>query len=165
MKLPAWVLAVLMPVSLGFLAQVDAPPPPGWVSILIQGGSFAVLTYLIVWGLPRSLDAIHGERKAERTDFAASLRTVTGSARVEAEAIRAAAKAEMDAQRNLFLSEQRDTRNFYAKESDQMRQLYMDAVAAMRSAVHDVKDAAQAAVNRAQVAIEVTKASRQEGAT
>lgn len=165
--------------SAGVFAQID--PATGWLSVIIQLGSFGLVAYLIIAGLPALQKAIMAERqaergdfakalfgvtedrRAERVDFAAALRVVTDFARGEVDAIRAAAKGEVETLRAAFMSEQRDARAFYAAEAEAMRKVYFDSAAAMRTAVHDVRDVASATVNRANVAIEVAKVNRPPG--
>ncbi len=117
-----------IPLLIGsFLAQLDGgPTPPSWLSILLQGGSFAVLVYLVIRGLP-------AERQKERDDFAGALKTISDNAqRTE------------DRLQSLFAAEQAET-----------RKLLYDALGAFRTAVHDVRNTAQTTMNKAAVATEV----------
>lgn len=77
------------------LAQTDLIP--GWFTLLLQGGSFAVIVYLIVWGRKElaierkaELDAFVAEAKEQRKDFKGSLDAVTTTFKLEAAAERAA---------------------------------------------------------------------------
>lgn len=146
---------------------VDQLPVAGtasWLTFFVQAGSFGLLAYLIVLGLPALQKELKAERKEERTDFTAALKVVTDdrrlerqdfaavvkvitdAARTEVEMIRTAAREEVDRLQQVFQQEQRET-----------RKMYIDAVGAMRTAVHDVRDVAQATVNKASVAMEVAK--------
>jgi hypothetical protein len=174
------VVVALTPVAAivcGIFAQGTASVEqvPGWLSVVIQLGSFGLVAFLIVAGLPRlhaelkaerkaerdsfsgMLEKINDDRRTERADFAAAIRAAYDFARVEAEAVRVSAKSEVETLRTVFIQEQRETRAFYADEAKSMRTLYMDAVAAMRTAVHDVRDVANVTVNEARVALKVAE--------
>lgn len=80
------------------LAQEMLTVPP-WLSPLLQGGSFAVLVFLLVWALPQlrreirkehkeDMDQLEAARAAERADFTSSLRGVTVAFKEEATAER-----------------------------------------------------------------------------
>lgn len=169
-----------------FAQVVDGGPLAGWLSVFVQLGSFGLVAYLIVKGLPdlqkevkterqaersdfvKALDAgraeftaamnsVSKDRKEERADFAAALKVITDFARLEVEAIRAAARQEVENLRAVFVQEQRETRAYFAAEADAVRKVYFDAVGAMRTAVHDVRDVANATVQKANVVLEVAK--------
>lgn len=159
------------------LGQID--PAPGWLSVVIQLGSFGLVAYLIIMGLPSlqreikverqteradyaaTLNRITDDRRVERVDFSNAIKVVTDFAHAEIAEIRTSTKVEVDNLRSIFREEQRETRAYYAAEAEAMRKMYFDAVQAMRTAVHDVKDVASTVVNRSNLAIEVAKHSQQ----
>lgn len=150
----------------GLVAQADPAGGPlaGWMSVVIQFGSFGLIAYLIVQGLPGLQKEIQAERKAERGDFMAALeRLSSGRDRERADFsqaitnISAAARLENEKLRAAFAEEQKQTRECHAVQMAAMQKLYVDVVGSMRTAVHDVKDAAGVAVNKAAVAAEVAR--------
>jgi hypothetical protein len=184
-----WVAVAVAEAGSIILGQAQLPvasEAPGWLSVVIQLGSFGLVAFLIVRGLPMlqkdiqneraaeradfgkmlvgeradftaALKAVLADRGQERLDFVAALKVVTDHARAEAQSVRQTAREEVDVLRSTFNQEQRETRQFYAGESAQMRKLYTDAVGAMRTAVHDVRDMASQTVNKANVALEVAR--------
>jgi hypothetical protein len=162
------------------LAQADigSVAAPGWISVIVQLGSFGLISYLIISGLPTLQREMSAERKAERADFSAALgrqiedaklartdfstaiKVVTDFARTEVESIRAAAKLESEAMRVAFMAEQRDTRQAHARQMEWLNKLYVDSVGAMRTAVHDVRDVANVVTSKAALAVEVAKVTR-----
>lgn len=177
MKLLGLEAILLDMSSAGLIAQMESlgTQPSGWLSVVIQAGSFGLVAYLIIQGLPalqreikseraaerkdfnEALNSLVADRRIERTEFAANLLSITDAFRKEAEAMRTSAKAEMDAARTTFVVEQRETRSFYATEAESLRKVYVDAVADMRTAVHDVRDVASVTMNRANLAVEMSK--------
>jgi hypothetical protein len=170
--------AVFAVVMGSLFSQVPSDAAPGWLSVVIQLGSFGLVAYLIIRGLPalqsdikierreermdflKALEKLTEDRKLERTDFANAMKVLIEFTRNEVEAIRASARHEVELLRTTFQQEQRDTRLFYAAEAKSMREMYFDSVGAMRTAVHDVRDVANATVNKANVAIEVAKVNK-----
>lgn len=59
------------------LLLAESPEPISLFALLIQGGSFALLAYIIIFGLPALHKMIAAERKEERADFATSLAKLT----------------------------------------------------------------------------------------
>ncbi len=134
---------------------------PGWLSVLIQTGSFGLIAYLIVRGLPalqkeimverkeergefmKAIDSLTTDRRAERVDFANTVKVITDYSRSEMEAIRTSARQEVEALRQTFQQETRET-----------RAVQMEMVNAMRTAVHDVRDVAGVTMNRATAALQ-----------
>lgn len=47
----------------------DPDLTPAWFALLLQGGSFAVLVYMIVWGVPKLRKEIASERKVELDNY------------------------------------------------------------------------------------------------
>lgn len=178
-----WALDMAFTLTV-ILAQVEVPgqAAPSWLQLVVQTGSFGLIAYLIVVGVPkfrkemadesakergeylRSRESELADRKQERQDFAAAILRVTefaaqqmdsmrAAARAELEAGRATAKAETDALREAFAQEQRESREFYAREFGELRRLHAEALAQFRTMVHDVRDTAQRTVNKADLAI------------
>lgn len=156
---------------------------PGWLSVVIQTGSFGLIAYLIVRGLPvlqkeimterqmeradfiksiesgrveftKSIEALTADRKIERQDYAASLKNIMDYSRAEAEAIRSAAHQEMESLRKTFRQEQRET-----------RATYTEMVNAMRTAVHDVRDVASVTMRKAELATHLIQGQQEKGHT
>lgn len=121
----------------------------GILSVVIQGGSFALIAYLIIFALPAMQKDLREERKQERMDFAAALKLVTDSCREEV----MGARGEVERIRVIFQQEQRELRNTFALEMEAMRKMYVDSLGAFRTAVHEVKDVAGITMNRANAAI------------
>jgi hypothetical protein len=65
-------------------------------NLVLQGGSFAVVTYLMLWGLPRLRQEIAKESKVERDDFKMSLEILTSTFKDEMKAERVACEARFD---------------------------------------------------------------------
>lgn len=67
------------------LAQAAAPGPtdalPAWFPLLVQGGSFMLLAFLLIYGLPWLHRQIAKDHKEERADFARSLTKLVDDAR------------------------------------------------------------------------------------
>ena len=134
-------LSVAAAVNLTLLvAQLD--PATGWLQVAIQAGSFGLVAFLIVIGLPRFQERLTAERKAERDDFARMLNGINEDRKEE---------------RKEFQQEQRETRAYYAKENAELRRMYADSLAAFRTAVHDTRDVANNVAQRANVAVEIAK--------
>lgn len=86
---------------------------PGWLSLVIQLGSFGLIAYLIVYGLPTLqremigwLKNIDIQRQAERESF----------------------ERVLDEQRKTCNEEHAQIRHFYVTEMEAQRKLYMDAI-------------------------------------
>jgi hypothetical protein len=138
-------------------AAPTVDPAAGWISVVIQSGSFGLIAYLFVVGWPKFQREIKEERKGERDAFTNSLREERAESAKMVESIRDAARKEVESLRAVFAQEQREMREYYAKEAAAMRQVYADSAAAMRTAVHQMSQAAQNTMNKAAVAIEVAK--------
>lgn len=76
------------------LAQTDGLP--GWFALILQGGSFAVLVFLMLFGLPKLRREIAEEQRNERDDFKTTLRNISETFKAEAAAERAACEKHFD---------------------------------------------------------------------
>lgn len=151
-----------MPPLCCLWAQAD--PAMGWLSVLVQMGSFGLVAYLIVVGLPALNKEIKTDRQTERNDFATALKGVIEERKAERADFTGALQkvidftaAQIEGIRTAADKEKQADRAFYAAEAESMRKMYFESAAAMRTAVHDVRDVAQRTVNKAQVAIDVAK--------
>lgn len=147
MRIDLMLASPLLAYGASIFAQaMTEPAAPGWLGIVIQGGSFGLVAYAIVVGLPKLQKDLQHERAQERADFLAAVKAITEFGRVQIEMFRVT-----------FFDEQKETRAYFANESQLMRQLFTETVTSMRSAVHDVRNVAGVAVNKATVAMEVSE--------
>jgi hypothetical protein len=158
-------------------AQASSPavdPAAGWLSVIIQSGSFGLIAYLIVVGWPKFQKTVREERaedrkefgellakanadrQTDRTEFTAALRLVTDFATGQISSVRDATRQEVTTIRAAAKDEIETMR----QEQVEMRRMLLEAMTSMRSAVHDVRDVASTTVNKANVALEV---ARQQG--
>ncbi len=156
-SLHCWAMAMLF----GQAELAGAFGGTGILSVLIQAGSFGLIAYLIVMGLPTMQRELKDERKQERVDFMAALRVVTEGCREEVNG----ARAEVERVREIFQTEQRELRATFATEMEAMRRMYVESLNAFRTAVHDVKDVAGVTMNRANTAIMRADIEKGKGVT
>lgn len=52
---------------------------PSWFPLLVQGGSFAVIVYLLMFGLPKLRKEVAEERKQDQVVFAAAIDKVVAT--------------------------------------------------------------------------------------
>lgn len=149
-----------------FLAQGDVTVPP-WLSPILQGGSFAVLVYLLVYALPQTrreirrehkedLDRVETARTTERAEFRQSLQEVTTSFKAESAAERNLCEKQFAVVNTALVG----LANGISQEGDTIvatiRQHITEAVSAYR---HDLRDI----INEAVLTREVYQAKKQRG--
>lgn len=138
-----------MAFVLMLLAQaVDQASAPGWLSVVIQTGSFGLVAYGVIYGLPWMYRTISDDRQREQLAFSASLKEVTETLDKAVDKL----TADMREMRGTFEREQHASRDFTAKETAELRSMLIQNLTAMRVAVHDVRGVAQMAINKSAIA-------------
>ena len=162
--------------NVAVLAQSPTDTLSGWLSVVVQLGSFGLITFLIIRGLPAlhekvssertlernaftaelaterkefttALRSVLDERSKDRQDFSANLTRLTEFFQGQAGEVRVAAKAEVEALRSVFAQEQRELRIAFAQEQRDTRDHYAGEAEAMRKLFIEAAAAWRSAVH------------------
>jgi hypothetical protein len=124
-----------------FAQAMQVDPTAAWFSVLIQTGSFGLIAYLIVFGLPALQKDMKADHQAERADFAESLRAArdgfTAALKEGRESFTAALEAmtaDRKAERADFAAAARTITDFANQQIEAMRVEAREETESVRSA-------------------------------